>query len=38
VLCTVTEEGRLAMVEITEVRDNGGTPDLIGEVTVWKIA
>ncbi|MFF3716150.1 hypothetical protein [Streptomyces prasinus] len=36
VLCTLINQGSLAMVEITEVRGNGGRPDLFGEVTLWK--
>ncbi|MFI2371876.1 protein kinase [Streptomyces sp. NPDC018833] len=38
VLCTVTEKGSLAMMEITDVQENDGAPDLFGEVTLWKMS
>ncbi|MFJ4340637.1 hypothetical protein [Streptomyces sp. NPDC088915] len=37
VLCTVTQEGHLAMMEITDVRKNDGAPDLFGRPTLWKV-
>jgi hypothetical protein len=36
VLCTVTTDGNLAMLKITEVGDDRHRPDVVTELTVWR--
>ncbi|WP_328665652.1 serine/threonine protein kinase [Streptomyces sp. NBC_00322] len=37
VLCTVTKDGNLAMLEITDVVNRTALPDFVTELTLWKI-
>jgi hypothetical protein len=37
ILCTVTREGRLAMLRIERVERNGGGPDFLTRLTVWSM-
>ncbi len=37
ILCTVTQEGKLAMVQIERVETNDGKPDYFTRLTVWNM-